>query len=412
VALAGCQGCAKVEAPPGGPPDTAPPQILAVQPESGAVVPQIKGDMVIKFDEVIDEMAGGPGGAGGLANHVLLSPVAGDVKVKWARSEIHVRPNEGWKPGRIYRLELRPGIADLRRNVLKEGRVIVFSTGPAIPHGQLTGTVVQWVEQRPAADGLVLAAPIPDTVPYRTMADSAGHFHIDALPPGRYQIYGVIDLNKNGERERREPYDSTIVRFDSTVDAVLWTFVHDTAGPRVRTAEHVDSITLRLTFTQALNPANRVDTSQVRVLALPDSTPVAIAAVLNPVDYDSLVARERAAADSARARQDTTRRPAPAAAPGPPPAPPSQPPAARIVPGGPAPNAQGDTTAFRALLRRRPVPIDRVMIRLSKPLAPGAKYLVRARGVSNLNGATGDGQAVVAVPKPPSPPRDTTSRKP
>jgi hypothetical protein len=53
-------------APPGGPPDSTPPHIVVVRPESGAVVPAWKGDAVIDFDEVIDEMAGGGGGGGAL----------------------------------------------------------------------------------------------------------------------------------------------------------------------------------------------------------------------------------------------------------------------------------------------------------------------------------------------------------
>src|SRR6185436_18478403 len=101
--------------------------------------------------------------------------------------------------------------------------------------------------------------------------------------------------------------DSTVVTIDSVAEAVLWTFVHDTVGPRARTADFVDSITARVTFSQPLDPATPLDTSRVRVLALPDSTPVPLRAVLHPTDYDSLVARERAAlaaADSARAASD------------------------------------------------------------------------------------------------------------
>jgi hypothetical protein len=310
VAVAGCQACAKVEPPPGGPPDVAPPQIVAVQPESGAVVPQLRGDAVIRFDEVIDEMAGGAG-SDGLGRFVLLSPVRGEVRVSWGRSEIHVRPKEGWKPGRVYRLELRPGIVDLRRNVLKEGRVILFSTGPAIPRAAMTGTVVQWVEQRAAPDALVRAALLPDSVAYLTLADSAGQFRLAGIPPGRYHVVGVIDQNRNFVRDLREAYDSTIMTVDSIAETALWTFVHDTVGPRTRSADFVDSITARVTFSQPLDPASPIDSTRVRVVALPDSAPVLVRAVLHPTAYDSLLARERAAAaaaDSARAASDTTRR--------------------------------------------------------------------------------------------------------
>jgi hypothetical protein len=401
-------GCAKGwnQPPPGGPPDSLPPQVVAIKPDSGAIVPQLRGDLVIRFDEVIQEMEGGAGtpGTEGLGRFVLLSPVAGDVKVSWARSEIHVRPAEGWKAGRVYRLELRPGITDLRRNILKESRVVLFSTGPVIPRAALTGTVVQWVEQRPGGEGLVLAALLPDTVAYRTLADSSGAFRLEGVPAGRYKIYGVIDQNRNAARDRREAYDSAIVQLDSTRDVVLWTFVHDTVGPRVRTAEHIDSMTTRVTFSQALDPARPLDTSRVQVLALPDSAAVPVATVLSPAAYDSLAARERAAAaaadsarraaadtgrarsDTTRARSDTTRRAGPT----------------RIA-AGPAPDAAGDTAAFRALLRQRPVPSDRVVVRMAQALRPGGKYVVRVRGARNLNGAAADGQAVLQVPEPPKP---------
>jgi hypothetical protein len=416
LALAACQACANNDPPPGGPPDTAPPQLLAVRPESGAVVPRLDGAAVVKFDEVIEEMAGAGGGIGsdGLARYVLLSPVRGDVKVSWARSEIHVRPREGWKQGRVYRLELRPGIADLRRNVLKEGKVILFSTGPAIPNAQLSGTVVQWVEQRPGPEALVLAQLLPDTIAYKTTADSTGAFRLDGIPPGRYKVYGVIDQNRNGVRDRREAFDTAFVTVDATVETVLWAFVHDTVGPRVRSAEFVDSITARVTFNQALDPSSALDTARVHVLALPDTTPVAVRTVMSAVAYDSLAARERAAADSSRraaadtgaradtsrAARDTTRRPVPAR--------PGAPPPTRIAV-GPPPTAEGDTTALRTLLRRRPVPADRVVLRFVSPLRPGSKYLVRVRGARNLSGAAADGQAVIAVPVPPQAPRDSTA---
>src|SRR2546427_3376490 len=75
-------GCASVGTPPGGPPDSAPPRILHVQPESGAVVPKYGGDVVIQFDEKVDEMPGA-GTAGGLERHGLLSPAAGAGQGSW-----------------------------------------------------------------------------------------------------------------------------------------------------------------------------------------------------------------------------------------------------------------------------------------------------------------------------------------
>lgn len=408
LALA-CAACASQGDPPGGPPDTAPPRILSVRPDSGAVLPDLKGDLVIQFDDVIDEMpgsSGGPSGISGLAKQVALSPVAGDVKVSWHRSAIHVHPEEGWKRGRVYRLELYPGIADLRHNILKQGRTIVFSTGPALPHASLTGTALAWVEQRPLTQGVILAALRPDTVPYVTYSDSAGNFKLTGIPPGNYVVYAVADQNNNRRADRREAYDSTEVHVDSAATAVLWTFVHDTAGPRLHTAALVDSFALRLEFSAALDPATRLDTSAVHVFLLPDTTPVPVTGVFAAAAYDSVRARERAVQDSIKRAADTTRRAAPADTTNRAPPPGARPGGRAAVPGGPTAPAP-DTTA-RHLLRSRPVPTDKIVVRVGAPLKPGSKYLARVRGATNLNGAKADGQAVLAVPVPKAVAKDTT----
>jgi hypothetical protein len=391
-----------------------------VYPESGAVIPDLRDDAVIQFDGVIDELSGGsmPGAAatgGGLASRILLSPTIGDVKVSWHRSSIHVKPKEGWKRGRVYHLQVLPGIADLRRNIMKDRRTIVFSTGPDIPHAALAGAAVQWVEQRPLVGGLIRAMRLPDTAAYLAVVDSAGTFRLDNLPPGRYAVLGVADQNGNRLRDRREAYDSTLVTLDSTATVVLWTFAHDTLGPRLRAAEAVDSVTARLTFSQPLDPTRPPDSLGVRVLSLPDSTPLRVRALLAPADYDSLTARERAIADSIReardttrrdttARQappDTTRRPARRDSAATPAAPRPRPGPARPAPGAAAP---APDSSLRVILRQRPAPQDKLVLQLDTRLIPGVKYYVEVRGARNLNGATADGHAVLVIPKPKPPP--------
>jgi len=412
IALAGVAlgACARTGEPPGGPPDVKAPVIIGVYPESGAVVTDLHADAVIQYDDVIDEGGGGgtaggtTGAATGLATKVLLSPTRGPYKVSWHRSAIHVKPAEGWKPGRVYHLEILPGISDLRRNTTKERHRIIFSTGPPVPTSELQGTVVQWVEQHILANGLVRAQLLPDTIAYLAVTDSVGHFRLDAVPPGRYLVYAIVDQNNNRQRDRREAYDSTVVTLDTTASFVLWTFVHDSVGPRVRQVDALDSITARLTFSAPLDPAQPLDSLAVRVLALPDSTPVKIARLYSSADYDSVAARERAIADSIRAAHDTTKKAAP---------PPKKDTTAdttgRVAPVAPKPAV--DTSALRALLRLRPVPQDKIVLRVATPLKPEGKYYIEVRGARNLNGARADGHTVLAVPKPKPPPTAADSAK-
>ena len=404
--------CAYQGEPPGGPPRPTPPAILRTVPESAAVRPDLRGDAVVAFDEVIDEMPGTRGAAGaitGLAQKIVLSPVGGTVKVSWHRTEIHVAPEEGWKPNRVYHLEVLPGISDLHRNITKSGTRVVFSTGPALPTAGLAGTALLWVEQRILTHAVIRAAPLPDTVAYVTLSDSAGNFVLSAIPPGRYRVWAIDDQNNNRHQDRREAFDTQTVTVDSTAQVLLWPFVHDTVGPRVRTVDPVDSVTLRIAFSAALDPRRAPDTAAVGVFALPDTTRVPVRALYTPARFDSIQARARALADSLKRLRDTTARRDSSARAGAP-APPPRPPAGAVGPAGrrDTSTAKLDTARVRQLLSRRPVPYDRLVVQTAQVLTPGAKYLVRVRGAINLSGAAADGQGVLVVPIPKPVARDTT----
>jgi len=54
----------------------------------------------------------------------------------------------------------------------------------------------------------------------------------------------------------------------------------------------------------------------------------------------------------------------------------------------------------RQLLARRPVPSDKIVVRLVRPMKPEARYVVRVAGATNLIGKKGDGLIGFAMPKP------------
>ncbi|PYP95065.1 MAG: hypothetical protein DMD38_13775 [Gemmatimonadetes bacterium] len=65
---------------------------------------------------------------------------------------------------------------------------------------------------------------------------------------------------------------------------------------------------------------------------------------------------------------------------------------------------------MRKLLAQRPVPSDKIVIRLVHPLKPETRYVVRIEGAMNLIGKKGGGDIGFTVPKPV--PVDTTRRAP
>ena len=392
--------CASVGDPPGGPPDIAPPRIISIQPESGAVVPNFNDDITIQFDETIEEQASSgqrTEGLAGLEQQILLSPVAGRVNVDWHRSRITVKPKEGWKR-RVYRLQILPGFFDLRRNRFDSSATVLFSRGPAIGQARIGGIALKWVEQTTLLRALIEAVPLPDTVGYLTMADSGGQFNIENLQPGRYIVYATADANNDRRRGLREAYDSVEVTLDSSTNVALYTFTHDTIPPRPRTATFVDSVTIRVDMSEALDPTRSLDSTNLRVLELPDSTPVRIARVLTQRQFDSLSSAARAKADSeAAAKRDSVPRDT-----------------ARIRPPAPtdrqtvrpSDRPRVDTALVRQLLARRPVPTDKLVITVVSPLKPDTRYAVQILGATNLIGKMGDGTVSFTVPKPT--PRDST----
>jgi hypothetical protein len=382
--------CAASQEPPGGPPDAAPPVLVAVRPDSGAVLAGFRDPVVFTFDEVIDERSGSK-----LENLFLISPRPERVRASWKRSRIEVRPSGGWRPNAVYRVELLPGITDLRHNPMRTGGELIFSTGVPISDTRVRGTVVNWAAARIGAGALVEAIA-SDSLIYFTKADSTGDFTLRALPPGEYALIATVDENNNRKRDRREAFDSLPLRVDSTASAELWAFAHDTVGPPLRTASLVDSVTVRLEFGQQLRPGEPAPDA-VTAMQLPDSTPVAILAVWTPTIYDSVRAAE-APRDTTAGRPDTAQARRDTAVAGPPlGAQPRRPLAPQGMRGPETQAARPDTGRVARLLKRRPALTGAWLVRLARPLLPGGRYVFEARA-TNVNGAAATSHTVLAVP--------------
>jgi hypothetical protein len=377
--------CARIEPPPGGPPDREPPRLIGSRPESLATLRGFEGDVEFQFDEVISE-GGSPNrgeGTGGLEKLVILSPTTRVPEVDWRRTRITVRPQEGWRPNRVYRVELLPGVTDLRNNRSPEGAVLTFTTGAPQPHATLQGVVVDWSTSRPAGGALVIASLLPDSLPYRGVADSSGRFSLGPLPAGDYLVAGVLDQNQNQLQDPREAYGTAQTQRGRPDVGEVWAFVHDTMPPRVQTVTVDDSVSATATFTQKLDPRQRLRPTDARLRLLPDSTPVAIASIL-PKPVDDSLHRRAPARDTTAAAADTLEQPD------------SVPPQRA---GAPA-RRRAPTTE---VLTSRPPLFDRLVVRVLKPWSPGARLVLELRGVRNVTGVAGNAVGVIAVPEKAKP---------
>lgn len=397
--------CAKMGPPPGGPPDKVPPKLLATVPESVGVYPNWKSDVEFHFDEIISE-GGSPNqglGTGDLEKLILLSPSNKVPVIHWKRNRITLHPREGWKPNRVYRVELLPGLSDLRRNRLDTTAVLTFSTGGALPTDTLRGMAVDWVSGRMAIGALIELILQPDSLVYRTVTDSAGRFIVGPLPAGKYLVYGVIDQNHDLRRGTRESFDSATAAAGKVIPA-LWMIPRDTIGPRITQITPGDSLNATINFGGPLDPNQKFDSTTVTLRLQKDSSIVPFRSVLPKELDDSLQRRAQARTDSIRIARDTTipdslKRPrAPAR-----PSPVKAPPGLREV--------KVDVVA-ESLLKTRPKLFQALVLRVDTSFIPEAKYLVEIRGVRSAAGVPANAKGVLAIPKKPElPPVDSTRLK-
>lgn len=347
-------GCASPGMPPGGPPDVEAPRLVGIAPDSGRVGVSPRS-VVFRFDEVVGET---PPGATTLADLFVISPQQGTPVVEWEREEVTVRPRRGWRANTVYSVTMLPGLADLRGNVRKEGAATMFATGATIPATTIAGVLFDWAAGSPVNAGLVQAIT-PDSTIYLAYSDSAGAFSLRHLPPGSYELKGVVDGNRNRALDPREPWDTVTVALADSARVELFAFVHDSIGPRVQEVVVQDSVTLRVRFDVPADARVPLDPGWVRVLG-PDSLPVGIAGVRVP---------DAAPSDTADA---TTRQPA------------------------------------RAQAMSRARPYTAVVITLASPLRTGVAYTVVADGFPGLLGRVSPSRRSITItappPSPPTPP--------
>lgn len=376
-------GCARAGGPPGGVPDETPPRVLGTAPDTFAILESPPPHVEIVFDERISERPV----SGTMDDAVLVSPRTGSVRVSHGRRSLEVSMAGGFRPGVVYQVTVLPVINDMFRNPLQEPYEYFFSTGGDFHPNVLAGLVSNRLTGEPAAGARVDARLEGDTIVYATNADEEGLFSLRYIPPGPYEIVAYEDQNRNRAPDFPEPRDSTfetVGAADTVVVLDLALLQPDTTANILASANVADSISVRLTFSDFLDPADPLD-DVIVTLTREDGAPApGVSRVLHAHDFQALL-REEAAAAAARAEAERD----------------DDPEAEEVTaetPVAPADPAQGAP----------PLPSRDLGLRLSEPLEPGIAYGIEISGVPNINGiAGGGGEAEVTRPVPepePDPP--------
>ncbi len=387
--------------PPGGPPDGTPPLLIGTIPDSIRVLDGFDGWVEFKFDEIISEGTQPNFGTGNgeLERLVMVSPAPDSVipRVQWKRNRLLVRPRDGWRPNTVYRIELAPGIRDIREpsNVSAQASVITLATGGTLPSRYLIGRAVDWTTQRPVPLALIEAMLLPDSLPYRTLADSNGRFAFGPLPSGTFLVSAIVDQDRNRRRGPKESWDTVRVSPATDVVGEIWAYPRDSTPPRILSAERVDSFTIGVSLTQTLDPRFTLPADSIRVMQLPDSGTIGPLGALPQPAHDSLYRGRggttpvKPAGDSTAAKADST----------PPPARPTPLSGRRVAARDPA------TPPPDSLEQVRPTLTTRLMIRTSGIVQAETSYVVVLHGVRTIGGGVAATLRIRVEGRKPAPPK-------
>ena len=365
--------------------------------------------MVIRFNERISERLTG---VSDLADAVLVSPATSPVKVERHRRSIEVSLVRGWQPGRVYRVVVQPVYSDLFGNARQEPIDLVFSTGAPIPETAVAGFVEDGLTLEPVAGARIEAMRRPDSTPYVAATDTAGFFALRYVPTGEYDIRAWLDQDGDREADFREAQDTADLAIGSrdTTIMELALLPRDSTPPVLARATAIDSTKIRLAFDDFFQTGPVAGTAVVYD-TLGTRIPIE-GRLLHGSRLDSLLAVERARADSLRALTADSAGGVAADSLRPPPLDTLRGdtlPRERIgvdsmiaPPGRPAPDTGG--VAVTAMNRRAgpPRPSRDLVLVLQAPLPPGP-YRVEVRGVVNIRGLTGGGTVRLEMPEPATP---------
>ncbi len=221
--------CASIQSPSGGEKDINPPIVVKTTPEQGALNIN-PTEIEIEFDEFFVQR--------NLSNELLISPPLNEKPIISQKGKsLFLELKEELSQNKTYTLNFGKGIADLHEGNLLENYSLVFSTGPTLDSLFIKGTLRACPQQK-LPEGLIVAAYEKNTFVkdstvfltkpnYFSIPDPDGHFHIEKMKAGNYEIIAFEDINANyqfdGFPEQIAFYPNSIALEDSS-NMNLWLF--------------------------------------------------------------------------------------------------------------------------------------------------------------------------------------------
>jgi len=212
--LAG-SGCANQVAPAGGPRDTVPPRVQAMDPPNLSA--GFTGREVhITFDEYVQVKD--------LSAQLIVSPPLEKAPVTHLRRKtLTLELPDSLAPNTTYSLNFGQAIADLNESNPLLHFTYVFSTGEYIDTLSVSGSVVRATDRKPGKGvKVMLYSEDNDSLPYTrlpryfALTDDKGFFTVSNIAAGDYRIFALEESNNN---YRYDSPEERIAFHEQRVDA-------------------------------------------------------------------------------------------------------------------------------------------------------------------------------------------------
>ncbi len=260
--------CASIQPPPGGPEDKTPPEIIEISPAPRSI--NVPRDTRLRF------IFSTPLERATFQSAFNITPyVNGRIEYDWSGyDEVTVILPELLRENTTYSVSLSRDLKNRRGNTLDQSYQLIFSTGSLIDTSELAGVVFPSFNTKEAismkdvfvfayditnrnADTLNFQTTPPD---YITQPDDRGVYRFMAMKQlNRYRAFGLRDAFRNKLYDHGSDAFALPTRdvvLDSMVTAGFYlrlADLPDTVRPMLQDAEVLDSLHIRVRFSEGLD---------------------------------------------------------------------------------------------------------------------------------------------------------------
>lgn len=238
--------CAHQVPPSGGPEDKEGPTVVTMVPQPEAVNVRKNSRVILTFSEWLH-----PSSNKGIAIYPEIP-----IKTKVNGKRLEIRPVAPLNDSTTYHIVITTALKDLRNNPMGKPLSIVFSTGPALDSGTVSGCVADPSRQPLQPVVALFRAPwqpydtgFTGPASYLAQADSSGRFTLNHIRTGTYFCIAYNDKNADsrldaGTETLFTPADSIITISAKHDEITLYPSGFDTLSQSIASVKAIDNRTI------------------------------------------------------------------------------------------------------------------------------------------------------------------------